>query len=191
VEGGEHISNNLSLFLIPICLFDGNPWHWNLGANHKNQHFKGITEGVFATLCRIQVCIVYLHAGVAKIGLPDWDGGTVIYYYSLHPTFGLSPFWKPILAPLFRNPGVSFFLSWSVMILELTLAAGLFAKKEIKNILFWLGAFFHLGIYIVYGLSSFATIMFAALIILLMNEYYIQIPKNGRQILVPRDRIET
>lgn len=173
VDGGDQVASVLSLFLIPVALMDGRRWHWThpfaapasqitLGGSARR-----MTAASAISVIRLQVAVIYLHAAVAKCAVPEWMNGTALYYWLTDPTFG-APGWlePPTMALVSYGPTLTL-LTWSVIALEFSLFAGLFAKERYLPILLLLGVFFHVGIALLHGLVSFSIIMLGALVIFL------------------------
>ena len=167
VDGGEHVSQVLTLLILPLALTDPRKWHWS-----RPPALDGVTPSHLVArsawlVARVQVAWIYLQASVAKLAVPEWADGTALYYWFTDPSFG-APGWLqgPLMALL--DPPVALVLAtWSVMALELALAAGLVVEKRHWGPLLVLGIGLHLGIAVIHGLISFAVIMFAALILFL------------------------
>lgn len=174
VDGGDQIASNISLLLIPICLFDQrfNQWdnNYNSSIFIKN---RNVFFGVYYFLIKLQIAVIYLHAGVGKLYKDDWKNGTSIYYWFTHNIFG-----APVTVQKFLNfftlSPFSPIISWLVIFLELGLFACILAtNKKIKLTFLFLGLFFHFSIYITHGLLSFFFSMAGALILYLDDKLYI------------------
>jgi antimicrobial peptide system SdpB family protein len=118
-------------------------------------------------MIRLQIAVIYLHAAVAKSAVPEWMNGTALYYWFTDPTFGAPSWLEPAVRILVTHGTALTLLTWSVVALEFSLFAGLFAKDRYLPILLVTGAFFHLGIALIHGLISFSIIMLGALILFL------------------------
>ena len=175
IEGGDQIAANITLLLIPICLFDNRKFHWeNITQPITNtlQSVKNIIANSFFYLIKIQVCVIYFHSAVGKFVVPQWINGTALYYWFNHPVFGMVDALKYIANPIVTNSYLAFLLCWSVMIFELLLSAAILMNKKYYKILFQLGVGFHFMIIVVHGLFSFFFSMLAILSIYLMIDYY-------------------
>jgi antimicrobial peptide system SdpB family protein len=166
VDGGDQLGAILALLLLPITLLDGRKWHWDLpvGAHDERRRLVGWW---FFMLVRIQVAIVYFHAAVGKFEVTEWTDGTALYYWLLHPTFGVSDWLRPAILPVLLHGTLVALLTWSVLALEFMLAAGLIAAPQWRRSLLFGGFLLHAGIIVVHGLVSFSMVMFAALILFL------------------------
>jgi hypothetical protein len=69
--------------------------------------------------------------------------------------------------PIVLNPVPVALLTWSVVVLEFALAAGLVVGKRYWRALLWGGIALHAGIIVLHGLVSFGFAMIAALILYL------------------------
>jgi antimicrobial peptide system SdpB family protein len=173
VDGGDQVASVLSLFLIPITLVDVRRWHWQQSLATETSEYSGVERGrrMFAgfalSMIRLQIAVIYLHAAVAKSAVPEWMNGTALYYWFTDPTFGAPSWLEPAVRILVTHGTALTLLTWSVVALEFSLFAGLFAKDRYLPILLVTGAFFHLGIALIHGLISFSIIMLGALILFL------------------------
>lgn len=167
VDGGDQLGAILALLLLPITLLDGRRSHWDPPAGAPEEPRRLVGWWFFA-LVRIQVAIVYFHASVGKFEVPEWTDGTALYYWLLHPTFGVADWLRPAIVPVLLSGTLVALLTWSVLALEFLLAAGLIAAPKWRRPLLVGGFLLHAGIILVHGLVSFGMVMFAALILFLV-----------------------
>jgi antimicrobial peptide system SdpB family protein len=170
LDGGDQIAAVLSLLLIPVTLTDSRKWHWSRAAHDASVPASIVAaETAWSTLLviRLQVAMVYFHAGTAKMGVGEWADGTALYYWFSHPVYGLSTWLEPVIMPLLAVPFAVTWLTWGVIIFELALFLGLALDKQHRHVLLKLGLLFHFGILVVHGLVSFFFSMAAALILFL------------------------
>jgi len=173
VEGGDQISEILTLCLIPITLADHRKNHWmnNVKPNWGKSWFSDFLTlfiiGTFAIIA-LQISFIYFHASVGKYGSDEWVDGTAIYYWFTNSLFGLSDFWKMILFPILKKPIFITMFTWGTLILEIIMAFGLIVQNDNKRkILLILGLLFHSFIGVFFGLWSFFLAMAGALILYL------------------------
>ena len=167
VEGGDQIASNLSILLIPICLFDNRINQWNHESNTFSQPRKSINVffNVYYFLISLQVATVYLHASIGKFYKPEWRDGTCLYYWFTNNTFG-APYWPQKIYNLITLSSLAPIFSWSIMIFELCLFGCIFStKKSLRKFFLLSGLAFHFAIIITHGLVSFFFSMAAALIL--------------------------
>jgi antimicrobial peptide system SdpB family protein len=166
VDGGDQITAVLSLLLLPVTLTDPRAWHWQAPPQEASQAGKVIARSALLMI-RLQVAVVYFHAAVAKLAVPEWVDGTAVYYWFNDPSLGM-PYWlSPVMTFLITNPVTVVAITWGTMLLELSLAAGLLADARYRRVLLILGIAFHMGIALVHGLISFVLAMWAALFLFL------------------------
>lgn len=168
VEGGDQINSIIAMLLIPVCLMDGRKNHWQDGLEINNKHLAYIAV-LFIAIIRIQMAVIYLDAGIEKFKVEEWADGTALYYWFNHNIFGLPAEILPYVNNIFSHKWIMVITTWSVMILEILLFAGLFATQPVKYLLFLIGAFFHFMIIVVHGLPSFFMAMLSGLIIYLWD----------------------
>ena len=170
VDGGDHITAMLTLFLVPLALTDSRTWHWAAPetppATIRIRNAIGISS---VHALRVLVSLIYLHAGVGKMYVSQWLDGTALYYWFLDPQVGASGLVRDTVSILFTNGTVLTLSTWSVMVFEVALFLALMGSRRFRGGLLVAGVFFHLGIIMVHGLVSFFFVMTAALVILLRH----------------------
>jgi antimicrobial peptide system SdpB family protein len=170
LDGGDQLAATLTLLLVPICLTDGRSWHWvapRLADGQDSRAVARLIAGMFWLAIRVQVAYVYFQAGIEKFKVQEWADGTVLYYWFTDPKFGADQWLLPIVMPILMTPVLLTLLTWSVLVLEVFLSMGLVMDVRYRRWLLIGGVTFHVGIGVIHGLCSFATIMFAALILFL------------------------
>jgi len=165
VNGGTQIAMLIAFYLLPITLLDGRKNHWQSAQEIKAKYLRWITAN-WIFLLRIQCCVVYLDAAVAKFSVTEWADGTSLYYWMNNNAFGL-PTHLHFLSPIFEDPILLPILTYGVLIFELILAMGLLMSDKYKSSLLLLGLFFHAGIAICFGLVGFFFSMAALLVVYL------------------------
>jgi antimicrobial peptide system SdpB family protein len=166
VDGGDQLAANLSLLLLPWALLDERRWHFD-PAPQRYRPSAMLTARAALFMVRLQMCGVYLQAGIAKFAVREWADGTVLYYWMRDPAFGAPP-WLSGLTDAVVDHGASVtLLTWSVLALELALAAALVMPRQRARWLLPLGFALHTGIALVHGLISFSLVMFGGLLIYL------------------------
>lgn len=166
IDGGDQIASNLSLLLIPICLFDNRTNQWK--EETKSRKPINVFFNVYYFLICIQVAIIYLHAGIGKLYAgEDWKTGTCLYYWFTNNVFGVPKFMQNFYNFFTLSKFVPIF-AWIVIIFEISLFACIFStNRVIKYSFMILGILFHLAIAFTHGLISFFFSMSAALILYL------------------------
>ncbi|WP_343615503.1 sporulation-delaying protein SdpB family protein [Flavobacterium sp.] len=167
VDGGDQIASNLSLLLIPLCLFDNRINQWK---NSKERKTINVFFNVYYLLILLQVAIIYLHAGMGKLYNIEWRNGTCVYYWFTNNVFG-APLYLQKIYNTITLSDLSPIITWMVIILELGLFACILAtSQKIKRFFLILGLLFHFNIIFVHGLVTFFFSMAAALILYLDDE---------------------
>ncbi|PTL77927.1 sporulation-delaying protein SdpB family protein [Vitiosangium sp. GDMCC 1.1324] len=170
VDGGDQIAMILSFLLIPVTLTDGRAWHWQAPLERPlelGEKLRRLVARSCFGLIMLQVAGIYFHAAVGKFAVDEWTNGTALYYWLLHPSFGASPWLASLLQPLLAHGPTVTLLTWSVLILEYALSAGIFMTPGRRSLLLPFGLALHAGIILIHGLVSFGTIMMAALLLFL------------------------
>lgn len=170
IDGGDQVTGVLTLLLLPVALLDGRRSHWD-PAPDRSLHFLGRLREVAAGSCftaiRVQVCVIYCVAFVAKLAVAEWTNGTGLYYWFNHPTFGAGELLGGLLQPVLASSLGVTLLTWGVLALEALLAASLVSGKRFRAWMLPAGLAFHFGIIVIHGLFSFFFAMAAALVLYL------------------------
>ena len=170
IEGGDQISQIILILLIPVTLFDKRINHWFSVDYFQFKRADFFTEFSYSCLfmIRIQMCVLYFFAFVEKFRGPEWrDGSAFYYWYNNHP-FGANIFIHKILDPLINYKISYIFITWGVLLLEITLFSSIFMAQKNRRTLFYFAATFHFMIWIIHGLASFYLAMLGGLIIYLL-----------------------
>lgn len=170
IEGGDQVAAVLTLLLLPVALTDSRKWHWDPApprVDSLRSDARRLVARVAYTLVRVQVAVIYFHAAIGKLGAPEWQDGTALYYWLLHPTFGAPAWLAPAMRVALANGTFVTLLTWSVLVVEYALSAALFMPKRRWKVMLACGFALHGGIIVIHGLVSFGTVMLAALILFL------------------------
>lgn len=165
-DGGDQIASIITLFLIPIFIFDSRKSHWSISEKNKNFYINCVAF-LALELLKFQIFVIYFIASVGKFKFNIWNEGTALYYWFTEPLFGPKGFKLEILKFFILDNHIILTLTtWIVLILELFIAFSYFSKKQkIKNLTLIFGVLFHLLIAIIFGLVSFFLVMTSCLII--------------------------
>lgn len=169
VEGGHQLAQILTIFLIPICLFDKrlNHWHGNDFFKFSYSKYSDFICLAFYYMIAIQMSIVYFFAVTNKMAVGVWTEGSAVYYWFQDSIFGLSSNPKSNLVSLLNNKILITFFTWSSLLLESIFFAAFFMTRDKKRIVLFLGLLFHFLIALVHGLWSFSIIMIGGLLLYL------------------------
>jgi antimicrobial peptide system SdpB family protein len=164
VDGGDLVASTLTLLLLPVALTDTRRWHWSGTGSAGTAASIAAQTGWM--LIRVQMAVVYLFAAVLKIPNEEWSNGTALYYWWRNPSFGAPGLLRPLTDWLGRTVLVVP-LTWSVLLLELALAACLVAPLRFRTRVLPVAILFHVGIALIHGMPTFALIMSGALVLYL------------------------
>lgn len=167
VEGGDQVVAVLTLLLIPVTLLDARKWHWQIAGPQDDQSVRVFAARSALVMIRIQVAVIYVTAAIGKFAVTEWVNGTAIYYWLVHPMFGLSGLRARLLHPVITHPVGIVAMTWGTLLLELLLASALVGPLKMRRALFYAGLTLHLGIMVLHGLVAFGMAMIAALILYL------------------------
>jgi antimicrobial peptide system SdpB family protein len=164
IEGGDLIASIVTLLLIPVALSDHRVWHWQRTTTGSRAGSVAAQTGLL--LIRVQVAVIYLFAAVLKFPAEEWANGTALYYVWLSNTFGPAGLVR-LISSWIGTTVLIVPLTWSVLVLELCLAAALVAPLRFRARLLPVALLFHLAIAVCNGLPTFAIAMSAALVLYL------------------------
>ncbi len=171
INGGDQIATILTFMFIPLTLTDPRRSHWG-NYTKKEKYKKGHIGYILLCLIamttiwviRLQVGLVYLWSGIAKLGVTQWHNGTALYYFFLNPK--LVPLWeRTFLMPLVENKVTALLLTWGVPIFEIFIGMCLFMTRKYWKPLLFITLVFHAAIILIFGLLSFFFSMAACLVI--------------------------
>ncbi|HZM78803.1 MAG TPA: sporulation-delaying protein SdpB family protein [Candidatus Limnocylindrales bacterium] len=169
-DGGDQITSVLTLLLIPLCLTDSRRWHWSPSTSDPEAEpdTRRTVGRIALLLIQIQVAAIYLHASIAKMGVPEWADGTAMYYWSRHPTFGAPSWLRPLMDLIVGSPYGVTAITWGSVALEFALAIAILLGPQAKRVLLLAGLLFHTGIAVHMGLVSFLAATSAGLLLALL-----------------------
>lgn len=178
IDGGDMINNNITLLLIPICLFDRRINHWYYRENNysKMNFFKYSSF----LLIRIQLAYIYFQASISKFSVNEWLDGSALHYWFNNNMHGMNPAMSGVLNFILSNSLILTLLTWSVLGLEIFLCFSILSRRRsVLKFGFILGICFHFGIIIIFGLVSFFLSMSAALTFCFLIPIY-----NEREFII-------
>jgi antimicrobial peptide system SdpB family protein len=167
-DGGDQITAVLTLLLIPLALTDPRRWHWQPTPPGRGGPLPRIIGVLALLLIQIQVAAVYLDAGIAKLGVPDWANGTAMFYIFRNAIYGAPSWLSPMLSAITNLPVGVALLTWGAVVLEVILGLALLLPRQLRPLLLAAGLLFHDMIALSMGLISFDLAMSAALLLYLL-----------------------
>ena len=169
-DGSDQVATVLTFLLVPVTLCDPRIWHWTQFARAS-----GAAEIVGARIAhyalaaiRVQVAVIYGHAGLGKLAVPEWANGTALYYFLSDPGIGLASPLREVWLDLSRHALVLCALTWAPIALEVLLLLALTGSQRYRRLLLAPGILFHFGNWVLFGLGSFFLAMTAALLLFLL-----------------------
>ncbi len=136
--------------------------------------------GVLAII--LQLVIVYFIAGFAKAYGDWWQQGVALYYITQVQWFTL-----PGANELFTNPWFVTIATYGTMFYELLFPTAIISRIKLPWLLF--GMLFHIGIAVIMGMVSFATVMIGLELFLISDQEYAQIWQQGQLFLANLARL--
>ncbi len=188
-DGGDQIASILTLLLIPVCIFDKRKWHWS-SIEYTHNFYTNSIAAIFYELIRIQMFVIYFFASVGKFPSEEWKNGTALYYWFNEPLFGVNEFYLPFVNIILESPILTSLSTWSVLVLELSLAFAYFISSQKTRMIFlFMGVFFHFMIVLFFGLISFYFVMAAGLIFFLISKNFNYEYRNFNLIITIRSKL--
>jgi antimicrobial peptide system SdpB family protein len=172
VDGGEHLTANLTLILVLWMLMDRRRWHWSRDVHHHRRSGWAV-YGAYACLALwiVQMMGVYFQASVAKFAVLEWSDGTALWYWMQNPTFApAEPLGAIVRAALQWMP-LTIVATYGTLALQLTLVQSVFFPRRVREVALLLAVTFHLVIAVLMGLWSFSMVMIAADLVLLVRPH--------------------
>jgi antimicrobial peptide system SdpB family protein len=172
-EGGDQIAWIIAVLLIPLCLTDRRPWHWQFFEFQPDSPATPVTQisrclAIIAVgLIKLQVSWLYLQAGLSKFGGQAWVSGAGMYYWVRNKDFGVAHWLQPVAYWLTSQPIVVAAMTWIPLGIEVALGISLLLPLRARIPLLCAGVGLHFLIGVMTGLWSFSIVMWGCLVFLL------------------------
>ncbi|MER5865144.1 sporulation-delaying protein SdpB family protein [Kitasatospora sp. NPDC002040] len=163
-DAGDAAARIATLLLVPVLLGDTRRWHWRRRPDALPPLWRGAGHAA-QLLLRLQVLIVYLNAALSKLADPVWRQGTAMYYWLHSHYWGATPGLRPFVDPVLDHGWSVRALSWSVIGLELALAACMVAPPRLRRAALPGAVLLHGGIVLLMGLFGFGFTMIALVLL--------------------------
>jgi antimicrobial peptide system SdpB family protein len=169
-DGGDQVVSVMTLLLVPMLILDRRATHWHADRSYVGRNFvtKGLAYGALV-LCTLQVAVIYFNAAIAKFAVEEWANGSVLWYWIQDPGFEPPEIVRHGLMMVMATTAGTLVLGYSVLLLELILAASPLVARKWTPLLLGAGCCFHVGIAVTFGLWSFCLAMVGALVIALVR----------------------
>ncbi len=164
--GGDNISANITLLLIPCSFFQNKINHYKKYETSKNVLFDEI-QWVFYIAILIQISLIYFQAFYKKILIKEWIDGTAVFYYITNVEYGLGSYQyvKEFFKEKYTLVKV---LTWSTLLIELIVSLFVFFKHKFslqilkKFLLIFI--LFHFILMVCFGIFPFFIVMCGLLV---------------------------
>ncbi len=182
-DGGDNITSLLLVYAVFMDLSPG-ATEGDAGDEAKPRHpwarYRNVVHNFALFACIAQVCLVYAVAGLAKIPGEYWYNGTAFYYVLNSAEFGMTQGAKII----WDYPVLLGVLTWSPVLLQLAFPwVYIFGGPLSRRVVVLVAMSFHLGIFALMGLESFAVLMIAAELLLLSDDDYRWFSEVAKELL--------
>jgi predicted DCC family thiol-disulfide oxidoreductase YuxK len=162
-DGGTNLASLLIFYLIFADTNASGKKIDNLNIRYVSNAFSNASF----LLMRIQVCIVYLAAGLYKATGDLWQKGTSLFYILQVDEFS-TPLSRDLIL---SHPWLSVLGSYFTIVFQISFVF-LAWRKTTAPFLVLLGVFFHLGIWLGMGLFTFALVMCVSYILFVDESDY-------------------
>ncbi|MFE0458745.1 sporulation-delaying protein SdpB family protein [Kitasatospora sp. NPDC058965] len=169
-SGAEEAAFAGTMLLMPFLLGDRRPWHWTRPREPLAPVWSGSSYAAWWAI-RCQIAIIYLTASISKLYTAQWRGGHAMYTVLVDPFYGLPPAIRHAVGPLLSSEFAIRLLTWSVLAIELAIAAGALSPRRIRKKAFYLAVLLHVGIMAAMGLVSFGLVMIGLVLTLLVGDH--------------------
>src|SRR5690606_36984268 len=175
IEGGDQITQNLTLLLIPFFIFDNRKNHW---LNEPNKFQTNSWTLIIYFIIRLQACFVYLQASIGKLKVDEWRDGTALYYWLNNNFVGSPIIIRPIVNYLTTSPKLLTISTWSSIIIEFLIFMCISSFKK-QRIYFLIIGFIFVIIIVVTILNIFIVVLILNIIAIF---YFIFPPRKANYI---------
>ncbi|WP_055565076.1 sporulation-delaying protein SdpB family protein [Streptomyces atriruber] len=168
-DGGDQIGLILSMLFILPALGDPRRWHWQAPPSDEGSRARrgwALIGSSGLLMLRLQMCVVYFTACVAKLPHQEWYDGTAMWYWSTNLSFGAPPWLAAIVRPVVSTPWGVALMTWLPLFIEITLAIAPLLPQRVRYAAMWAGLLFHFSIGLMMGLWSFALAMAGGILVL-------------------------
>lgn len=187
-DGGDQLAGILGMLFVPVSVLDRRSHWWSGRPAGRAEGARLLLADTALVMAKVQIAIVYFVACVGKLGSAEWANGTALFYWVRNNVFGAPSYLVPVVEPVTAAPLLVAFLTWGTLALEFFLAISMALPVRFRiKVLLPVAILFHLGILFVLGISSFAVVMVAALLLLLVPLGH---ELNPRHLRVRRPRRE-
>ncbi|MEU5697173.1 hypothetical protein [Actinosynnema sp. NPDC020468] len=182
-NGGDHIAMITTMLLLPLCLGDDRRWQWSAVDRPLPARWGGSALAAHLAL-RGQVLVVYGEAALSKLSDPLWRQGSALRVISRLPQYGFPPPLRDLLEPVLTSYWPVALLGWSVIAVQLVIAASMTAPRVFRVVALVAGGLLHLGIVVLMNLTSFGSTMIAVLLVACVRT-----ARPERTRVVPEERV--
>lgn len=146
LDGGDNL---IQLMWVYLIFMDPEKHSADASDSFFNQLNNGLSNVAFL-MARIQLVLVYLVAGLAKVTGPLWENGTALYY-----TLNVDEYTHPLAKRVISSYAVFTVIGTYATLLYQVSFPWLVWNKRVRPYLLAFGTFIHLQISFVMGLLSF------------------------------------
>ena len=169
MDGGD----NIITAILPLFLFINS--ESLIGSYNRLKEKIGIANSfyvfqihkLFVFGIMLQVCIIYLFAGLHKLQGEVWTNGTALYYILNSEDFSA----YAINEYITRLPIIVYFLTWFTIVFQLSFPFLVWLPKTRKALLI-LGILLHIGIFVMMRIDNFSFIMLVCYAVFFTDHEY-------------------
>lgn len=164
IDGGDQVAVALTGLFVIFHFGDLRSHHWKIRDDYSTQPaiFRIIWWSALA-LFSIQGLVIYAHAFIGKLSVPEWSNGTSVWYWLNDPTFTPPQPIKFMLLQLSNSWIGTVLLNYGVLAVEALLAFAITFSSRNKMRMSVIGIMLHFIFAITFGLWSFMYSMICVL----------------------------
>lgn len=160
-DGGDFVAVPATMALVLLGISDKRTNHWHAVRVPDSALGARFGVGVAAAWClRFQVSYIYLNAAVAKLFPEEWQAGTAFYYVTKSEMFGVSGWLEKPVDFIVQFPLSTIAFTWGTILFEALMSlVFIIGSRKLRQVAVVACIIFHIGIALLIGIVSFATIM--------------------------------
>ncbi|WP_169719967.1 hypothetical protein [Actinomyces slackii] len=170
IDGGDQVALAMTAIFVMYHFGDLRLHHWSGRRKYFGQPI--VLRAIWWSaliLFSIQGSVIYAHAVLGKLNVPEWANGTSVWYWITDPTFSPPEPFLSILKFVSGSWLGTVLLNYGVLGIEAMLALALLARPRTKIRIAMIGVMLHTAFALAFGLWSFLCSMICVIIMYLVT----------------------
>ncbi|MGO2812021.1 MAG: hypothetical protein ACTIBG_11195 [Brevibacterium aurantiacum] len=164
-DGGDQVGAMVATWLCILYFADTRLTHWSYRSTPPIQPVRSMIRYSGSSLLILQTAVIYGHAFIAKLSVPEWTNATSLWYWIQHPAFRPPQFITEILSFISSSWIGTIGLNYGTLALEASLMLVFLMPRRAAAIVAVIAVVFHIGIALTFGLWSFFCSMLCVVIL--------------------------